>query len=61
MSGVEQLLADQEQAEIFRVKRADAGFEVWFGLEKRQGVEAGARVDICSENGGRYATRWCGA
>jgi hypothetical protein len=48
---VEQLLADQGRAEIFHVKKADAGFEVWFGLGKRHGVEAGVRVDICSENG----------
>jgi hypothetical protein len=48
---VERLLADQGQAEIFHVKKTDAGLEVWFGLGKRHGVEAGARVDICSENG----------
>jgi hypothetical protein len=48
---VEQMLADQGRAEIFHVKKADAGFEVWFGLGERHGVEAGMRVDICSENG----------
>jgi hypothetical protein len=48
---VERLLADQGRAEIFHVKKADAGFEVWFGLGERHGVEPGARVDICAESG----------
>jgi hypothetical protein len=48
---LEQLLADQGRAEIFHVKKADAGFEVWFGLGERHGVETGVRVDICAENG----------
>jgi hypothetical protein len=48
---VEKLLADQGRAEIFHVKKADAGFEVWFGLGERHGVEPGVRVDICTENG----------
>jgi hypothetical protein len=48
---VEQLLAEQGRAEIFHVKKADAGFEVWFGLGERNGVELGVRVDICTENG----------
>lgn len=48
---VERLLADQGRAEIFHVKKADAGFEVWFGLGERHGVEPGVRVNICSENG----------
>jgi len=48
---VEQLLADQGRAEIFHVKKADAGFEVWFGLGERHGVEPGVRVNICAENG----------
>ena len=48
---VEQLLADQGRAEIFHVKKADAGFEVWFGLGERHGVEPGVRVTICTENG----------
>ena len=48
---VEQLLADQGRAEIFHAKKADAGFEVWFGLGERHGVEPGVRVDICAENG----------
>ena len=48
---VERLLAEQGRAEIFHVKKADAGFEVWFGLGERNGVEPGVRVDICTENG----------
>jgi hypothetical protein len=36
---VERLLADQGQAEIFMVKTAAGGFEVWFGLGRRHGVE----------------------
>jgi hypothetical protein len=48
---VEQLLADLGRAEIFHVKKADAGFEVWFGLGERHGVEPGARVNICAEDG----------
>jgi hypothetical protein len=48
---VERLLADHGRAEIFHVKKADAGFEVWFGLGERHGVEPGVRVDICTENG----------
>jgi hypothetical protein len=48
---VEQLLAGQGRAEIFHVKKAAAGFEVWFGLGERHGVEAGDRVDICAANG----------
>ena len=48
---VEKLLAEQGRAEIFYVKKADAGFEVWFGLGERHGVEPGLRVDICTENG----------
>jgi hypothetical protein len=48
---VERLLADQGRAEIFLVKKADAGFEVWFGLGERHGVEPGVRVTICAENG----------
>jgi hypothetical protein len=48
---VERLLAEQGRAEIFHVKKAEAGFEVWFGLGERNGVEPGVRVDICTENG----------
>ena len=48
---VERLLADQGRAEIFHVKKGDTGFEVWFGLGERHGVEPGARVDICAESG----------
>jgi len=48
---VAQLLADQGRAEIFHVKKAEAGFEVWFGLGERHGVETGVRVHICSEVG----------
>ena len=29
----------------------NAGFEVWFGLGERNGVEPGVRVNICAENG----------
>jgi len=48
---VERLLADQGQAEIFMVKTAAGGFEVWFGLGRRHGVEPGMRVNISTENG----------
>jgi hypothetical protein len=48
---VERWLAEQGRAEIFHVKKAEAGFEVWFGLGERNGVEPGVRVDICTENG----------
>jgi hypothetical protein len=48
---VERWLAEQGRAEIFHVKKSEAGFEVWFGLGERNGVEPGVRVDICTENG----------
>jgi len=48
---VERLLADRGQAEIFMVKTAAGGFEVWFGLGRRHGVEPGMRVNISTENG----------
>jgi hypothetical protein len=48
---VERLLAKQGRAEVFLVKTAPGGVEVYFALGKRNGVEPGMRVDVCSESG----------
>ncbi len=48
---IDRLLADQGRAEIFMVKTAAGGVEVWFGLGSRHGVEAGMRVTVSTENG----------
>jgi hypothetical protein len=48
---VDQLLARQGKAEVFLVKKAPAGMEIYFGLGRRHGVEPGMRVSIHSGNG----------
>lgn len=48
---VERLLAGQGRAEVFMVKAAPGGVEVFFGLGKRHGVAPGMNVRICAENG----------
>lgn len=48
---VERLLAGQGRAEVFMLKAAPGGVEVYFGLGLRRGVEPGMTVQICAENG----------
>lgn len=48
---VERLLASQGRAEVFMLKAAPGGVEVFFGLGRRRGVEPGMTVQICAENG----------
>jgi hypothetical protein len=50
---VERLLADEGRAEVFHVKEAGEGFEVYFGLGRRHGVEPGMTVEIRSQEGKR--------
>lgn len=48
---VDRLLAHQGKAEVFLVKKAPGGMEIYFGLGSRHGVEPGMSVRVCSENG----------
>jgi len=48
---VDHLLARQGKAEVFLVKKAPGGMEIYFGLGRRHGVEPGMRVSIHSGNG----------
>lgn len=48
---VELLLAGQGRAEVFMVKAATGGVEVYFGLGNRHGVKTGMTVQIWTENG----------
>ncbi len=48
---VERLLAGLGQAEVFMVKAAPGGHEVYFGLGRRHGVREGMTVQIVAPNG----------
>ncbi|MCU0558966.1 MAG: hypothetical protein MUD16_02075 [Desulfobacterales bacterium] len=48
---VERLMAGQGRAEVFMLKAAPGGIEVYFGLGRRHGAEPGMAVQICEENG----------
>jgi hypothetical protein len=48
---VERLLEGRGRAEVFMVKAAPGGVEVYFGLGRRHGVETGMTVQIWTEGG----------
>lgn len=48
---LEILMAEIGQAEIYRINRVDKGFEVYFGLGKKHGLNNGDIVNLLSDKG----------
>lgn len=53
---IERLLADMGRAEVFQVQKVDQGIELWFGLGKKHGVEAGMQVNVSTDSGSHICT-----
>ncbi|MCU0584708.1 MAG: hypothetical protein MUC46_01395 [Desulfobacterales bacterium] len=47
---MERLLAELGRAEVFMVKAAPGGYDLYFGLGRRHGVEEGMMVQVVAEN-----------
>lgn len=48
---MEILLADQGQAEIYRIKKSTEGYEIFFGLGSKQGITPGTRLTLIDKQG----------
>ena len=49
---IEMLLADQGEAEVYRVRKGDKGYEIFFGLGSKQGINPGSCLTILDKQGG---------
>lgn len=47
----EYLMAQEGKAEVYRVKKGEAGYEIAFGLGTRHGVQPGSRLILLNESG----------
>lgn len=52
---IEELMIEIGQAEIYRVTRVEKGFEIYFGLGKKHGVEKGDILDLLNDEGAYIA------
>lgn len=53
---MEKLMAENGQAEIYRISKVERGFEVYFGLGSRHGLQSGEVIDLL-DNKGQYLAR----
>jgi hypothetical protein len=49
---IEMLLAEQGKAEVYRIRKGDEGFEIFFGLGSKQGIKPGSFLTILDKQGG---------
>jgi hypothetical protein len=47
----EGLLAEQGKAEVYRVRRGDTGYEIFFGLGRKQGIQPGNHLTLSNNQG----------
>ncbi|MDP3028748.1 MAG: hypothetical protein Q8O04_04520, partial [Deltaproteobacteria bacterium] len=47
----EHLMAQGGKAEVYRVKKGEAGYEIAFGLGTRHGIQPGDRLILLNESG----------
>jgi len=48
---LEHIMAQNGQAEIYRISKVEKGFEVYFGLGKKHGLKNGDIIDLLTEHG----------
>jgi hypothetical protein len=49
---MEILLADQGKAEVYRVRKSKDGYEIFFGLGSKQGINPGTSLTLIDKQGG---------
>jgi len=47
----ERLLAEQGKAEVYRVRKGETGFEIFFGLGSKQGIRKGSNLVLINQQG----------
>jgi hypothetical protein len=47
----ENLLAEQGKAEVYRVTKGETGYQIFFGLGKNHGIQAGHRLTVIDNQG----------
>ena len=47
----ESLLAEQGKAEVYRVRKGDTGYEIFFGLGRKHGIQPGNRLTLSTNQG----------
>ena len=48
---IESLLAQQGKAEVYRVRKGETGYEISFGLGRKQGIQPGNRLTLSNNQG----------
>jgi hypothetical protein len=47
----ESLLVEQGKAEVYRVRKGETGYEIFFGLGRKQGIRPGSRLTLSNNQG----------
>jgi hypothetical protein len=47
----EGLLAEQGKAEVYRIRKGETGYEIFFGLGQKQGIRPGSRLTLSNNQG----------
>lgn len=53
---IEILLAEQGEAEVYRIRKEQDGFEIFFGLGSKQGIRPGTGLTLINKQGGPVAS-----